>query len=76
MTPFAKQVYRSDSAFMLTDVLKGTFTSPTAPDGDLAWKMICPLPENRNHKQQQGYLVLRLHPLLHSRRLGGLRYPP
>ncbi|WP_407407103.1 transglycosylase domain-containing protein [Enterocloster sp.] len=28
MTPFAKQVYRSDSAFMLTDVLKGTFTSP------------------------------------------------
>ena len=29
-----------------------------------------------NHKQQQGYLVLRLHPLLHSRRLGGLRYPP
>lgn len=28
MTPFAKQVYRSDSAFILTDVLKGTFTSP------------------------------------------------
>ena len=28
MTPFAKQVYHSDSAFMLTDVLKGTFTSP------------------------------------------------
>ena len=28
MTPFAKQFYRSDSAFMLTDVLKGTFTSP------------------------------------------------
>ena len=28
MTPFAKQVYRSHSAFMLTDVLKGTFTSP------------------------------------------------
>ena len=28
MTPFAKQVYRSDSAFMVTDVLKGTFTSP------------------------------------------------
>ena len=28
MTPFAKQVYRSDSAFMLTDILKGTFTSP------------------------------------------------
>lgn len=28
MTPSARQVYRSDSAFMLTDVLKGTFTSP------------------------------------------------
>lgn len=27
MKPSAKQVYRSDSAFMLTDVLKGTFTA-------------------------------------------------
>ena len=28
LTPAARQVYRDDSAFMLTDILKGTMTSP------------------------------------------------
>ena len=28
MTPATKQVYREDSVFMLTDILKGTMTSP------------------------------------------------
>ena len=32
LPPAAKQVYRDDSAFMLTDILKGTMTSPTGQD--------------------------------------------
>ena len=55
--------------------LKGTFTSPTAPDGDLAWKMICPLPEKPEPQTAARIPGSAATPLLHSRRLGGLRYP-
>ena len=42
LPPAAKQVYRDDSAFMLTDILKGTMTSPTAQDADWSWITACP----------------------------------
>ena len=42
LPPAAKQVYRDDSAFMLTDILKGTMTSPTGQDADWSWITACP----------------------------------
>ena len=72
MKPSAKQVYRSDSAFMLTDVLKGTFTASYGTGRGLGLENNMPAAG----KQQQGSLVLRLYPLLHDSRLGRLRYPP
>ena len=44
LPPAAKQVYRDDSAFMLTDILKGTMTSPYGTGTrDWSWITACPL---------------------------------
>lgn len=45
LKPSAHQVYRDDSAFMLTDVLKAHLLQPTALARDLDWTMICLQPE-------------------------------
>ena len=77
LPPAAKQVYRDDSAFMLTDILKGTMTSPYGTGRGLELDNGMPAAgKTGTTNSSKDTWVLRLHPLLYHGCVGGIRYPP